>query len=138
MPHFQAHECPPPSSSFPVGESLFSDTLRFQAHQPAPTSSSPPASKSSCFQAHQPAPPSSSPPASKSSHFQAHQPAPPSSSPPGSESSFVTCHISKLTKPLVNLFIAPSLLPPCGHGPSKICHRTILPTLLRPPLPTTW
>src|SRR5713226_1481801 len=123
MPHFQAHECPPPSSSFPVGESLFSDTLRFQAHQPAPLSSSPPASKSSCFQAHQPAPPSSSPPASKSSHFQAHQPAPPSSSPPaskssrfqahqpappsssppGSESSFVTCRISKLTNPLLPL-----------------------------------
>src|SRR5713226_7499618 len=35
--------------------------------------------------------------------FQAHQPAPPSSSPPGCESSFVTCHISKLTNPLLPL-----------------------------------
>ena len=35
--------------------------------------------------------------------FQAHQPAPPSSSPPGCKSSFVTCHISKLTNPLLSL-----------------------------------
>src|SRR5258708_8382169 len=35
--------------------------------------------------------------------FQAHQPAPPSSSPPLRESSFVTCHVSKLTNPLLPL-----------------------------------
>src|SRR5260370_1334440 len=47
MPHFQPHKCPPPSSSLPLGQSLFTDALHFQAHQPAPPSSSPPASKSS-------------------------------------------------------------------------------------------
>src|SRR5260221_709740 len=35
--------------------------------------------------------------------FQALQPAPPSSSPPACESSFVTCHVSKLTSPLLPL-----------------------------------
>src|SRR5258708_34499236 len=64
--------------------------------------------------------------------FQAHKPTLPSSSPPGSESLFVMCHVSKLTKPLVNLFIAPFSY---HYGPSKICHRTILLTLSRPPSP---
>src|SRR5258707_1273992 len=35
--------------------------------------------------------------------FQTHQPAPPSSSTATSESSFVTCHVSKLTNPLLPL-----------------------------------
>src|SRR5258708_7310438 len=35
--------------------------------------------------------------------FQSHQPAPPSSSSPGCESLFVTCHVSKLTNPLLPL-----------------------------------
>src|SRR5260370_20800978 len=35
--------------------------------------------------------------------FRAHQSAPLSSSPAGSESSFVTCHVSKLTNPLLPL-----------------------------------
>ena len=42
------------------------------------------------------------------------------------------CHVSTLTKPPVDLFIAP---PSYCHGPSKICHRTILLTLSRPPSP---
>src|SRR5258708_39412181 len=47
MPRFQAHKCPPPSSSLSVSESSFSDALCFQAHQPAPLSSSPPESEPS-------------------------------------------------------------------------------------------
>src|SRR5216684_2095024 len=35
--------------------------------------------------------------------FQAHRPTPTSSSPPASKSSFVTCHVSKLTNPLLPL-----------------------------------
>src|SRR5260370_29815508 len=54
IPHFQAHECPPPSSSLLVGESLFSDALCFQAHQPAPLSSSPPESEPSFVTCHVP------------------------------------------------------------------------------------
>src|SRR5216684_417416 len=113
MPHFQAHECPPPSFSLLVGKSLFSDTLHFQAHQPTP--------------------PSSSPPASKSSRFQAHQPAPPSSSPPGSESSFVMCHVSKLTNPLFPL-------PPLQEVSPCLCHATFPSSLTCSSLflPSSW
>src|SRR5216684_1655377 len=60
-----------------------------------------------CFQAHERPPPSSLS-VSESSfsdalRFQAHQPAPLSSSPPVCESLFVTCHVSKLTSPLLPL-----------------------------------
>src|SRR5229473_2344595 len=97
MPHFQAHECPPPSSSLSVSESSFSDALRFQAHQPAPLSSSPPESEPSFVTCHVSKLTNLFlllPPLQKANpHFQhAMFPSSPtcfsSSSPPGSESSF--------------------------------------------------
>src|SRR5260370_33498087 len=53
--------------------------------------------------------------------FEAHQAAPPSSSPPVGECSFVTCHVSKLTKPLLPL-------PPL---------QSVSPLLLRATFPTS-
>ncbi len=70
-------------------------------------------------------PPSSSPPASESSfvcnvpHFQTHWPTPPSFLPPVSESSFVTCHISKLTNPLLP---SPSSSPLASESSFAVCH----------------
>src|SRR5260370_38404550 len=66
---------------------------RFQAHERPPSSSSLSVSESSF---------------SDALRFQAHQPAPLSSSPPESEPLFVTCHVSKLTNPLLPFF-PPSL-----------------------------
>ena len=67
--------------------------------------------------------------------FEAHQPAFPSSSPPVSESSFVTCHVSKLTNPLLPLpplqLVSPHLWPATFRSsptrsslflPSSWCH----------------
>src|SRR5258707_18935 len=109
MPRFQAHERPPPSSSLPVGESLFSDALHFQAHQPAPLSSSPPESEPSFVMCHVskltnpllPLPPLQQvSPRISLPTFPLHPPPP---SPPASKSLFVTCHVSKLTNPLLPL-----------------------------------
>src|SRR5260370_455010 len=47
--------------------------------------------------------------------FKAHQPVPPSSSPPVGESSFVSCHVSKLTNPLLPL-------PPLQLVSPRLCH----------------
>src|SRR5712692_5518404 len=49
--------------------------------------------------------------------FEAHQPAPPSSSPPVGECSFVTCHVSKLTNPLLPL-------PPLQRLSARLCRAT--------------
>src|SRR5216684_718192 len=101
--------------SSPGSESLFGNVPHFQAHQPTPPSSSPPASESLfCnvphFQAHQPIPPSSSPPGSESSFAMCHVseltnlllPLPPLqlASP---YLQCAMCHISKLTSPLLSL-----------------------------------
>src|SRR5712692_1216410 len=84
--------------------------------------------------------------------FEAHQPAPPSSSPPVGECSFVTCHVSKLTNPLlppsslelvcdVPRFEAhqpppPSSSPPGSECSFVTCHVSKLtnPLLPLPPL----
>src|SRR5260370_23514884 len=50
--------------------------------------------------------------------FEAHQPAPPSSSPPVRECSFVTCHVSRLTKP-------PPPLHPTQRSNARLCRATI-------------
>src|SRR5258708_38747765 len=90
VPCFQAHEWTPPSSSPPVGESLFATCHVSELSNPLlplPPLQSVFVCTVPSFLAHQPTPPSSSPPSTASPsrnlpHLRSHQLLPPSSSPP--------------------------------------------------------
>src|SRR5216684_1380278 len=112
MPRFKAHQPAPPSSSPPASESSFA--MCHASKLTNPLLPLPPlqlVSPCLCRAAFQSSPTCSSLflPSSKCvlacdvPCFEAHQPAPPSSSPPVGESLFVSCHISKLTNPLLPL-----------------------------------
>src|SRR5258708_27676998 len=98
----------------------------------------------------------SCPPASEPSDepcFQAHEWTPPSSSPPVGESSFATCHVSKLSNPLLplpplqlvsprflpamfrNLPTSPAFSPPSSSSSFVLCLPSKLTNPLLPPPP---